>query len=93
MKFCSHLPFISSTDCVRAKSVISSFDLPKSKLAILELDHESQGSEIQSYLLSKTGQRTVPNIFINGKHLGGCDDLLNAQSSGSLKKMLQEASL
>ncbi|UZJ56394.1 hypothetical protein CBS101457_005714 [Exobasidium rhododendri] len=79
--------------CVRAKSVISSFDIPASKLAIMELDHETQGTEVQSYLLSKTGQRTVPNIFVNGKHLGGCDDLLKAQSSGSLKTMLQEASL
>lgn len=28
------------------------------------------GSEIQTYLKEKTGQGTVPNVFINGKHLG-----------------------
>lgn len=80
-------------DCIRAKSVISSYNLPPSKVSILELDHESQGNDIQSYLASKTGQRTVPNIFINGKHLGGCDDLLSAQSSGSLRKLLEESAL
>ena len=29
------------------------------------LDEMDEGSEIQSYLLDKTGQRTVPNIFIS----------------------------
>jgi hypothetical protein len=31
------------------------------------------GSEIQDALKEWTGQRTVPNVFINGKHIGGCD--------------------
>jgi len=31
------------------------------------------GSAIQAALLELTGQRTVPNVFINGKHLGGND--------------------
>ena len=38
--------------------------------------------------MQKTGQRTVPNIFINGKHLGGCDDILRAQQSGELEKLV-----
>lgn len=46
------------------------------------------GSAIQQYLLEKTGQRTVPNIFINQKHLGGCDSLVAAKSNGSLKSLL-----
>lgn len=43
----------------------------------------------QAYLLDKTSQRTVPNIFINQKHLGGCSDLLDAQKSGKLQQLLQ----
>lgn len=30
-----------------------------------------EGSEIQKYLSTKTGQKTVPNIFIDQKHIGG----------------------
>ena len=67
--------------------------MPPSKLKVLELNQEALGGEMQSYLQTKTGQRTVPNIFINGKHLGGCDNLTAAQSSGELQKLLQEASL
>jgi glutaredoxin 3 len=37
----------------------------------IRLDKVDEGSAIQDYLLEKTGQRTVPNIFINQKHVGG----------------------
>lgn len=47
------------------------------------------GSAIQQYLQEKTGQRTVPNIFINEQHIGGCDDLMKLNGSGELKKLLQ----
>lgn len=43
----------------------------------------------QAYLAEKTSQRTVPNIFINQKHLGGCSDLLDAQKSGKLQQLMK----
>ena len=49
-----------------------------------------EGSEIQSYLLEKTGQRTVPNIFIAKKHIGGNSDL-SAKKGSELEKLLREA--
>ncbi|SPO24028.1 probable GRX1 - glutaredoxin [Ustilago trichophora] len=76
--------------CSQAKSVIDKLGLDKSKVGILELDTMgSEGSDIQSYLQEKTNQRTVPNIFINQKHLGGCSDLLDAQKSGKLQQLLK----
>lgn len=32
-----------------------------------------EGQNIQEVLLEMTGQRTVPNVFVNGTHVGGCD--------------------
>ena len=74
--------------CQRAKGVIQSLSLDQNRVGILELDQMAEGPAVQDYLLEKTGQRTVPNIFINGKHLGGSDDLIKAQSSGELNKLL-----
>lgn len=37
---------------------------------VLELDTIDNGSEIQSYLGDKYSHKTVPNIFIGGKHIG-----------------------
>jgi len=69
--------------CKKAKGVLAG-DSPK----IFELDELEEGSEIQNYLLEKTGQRTVPNIFIGQKHVGGSDDLGRLQASGQLTKLL-----
>jgi glutaredoxin 3 len=52
------------------------------------LDKLDNGSEIQSALLDITGQRTVPNVFIKGKHLGGNDVTQAAAKNGKLKEML-----
>tara|TARA_B110001450_G_C17239511_1_gene326858 strand:+ start:356 stop:493 length:138 start_codon:yes stop_codon:yes gene_type:complete len=38
-----------------------------------------------------SGQRTVPNVYINGAHLGGCDDVHAAASNGKLKQMCDAA--
>ncbi|KAJ3293098.1 glutaredoxin [Borealophlyctis nickersoniae] len=72
--------------CTRAKRLLDSL---KVQYAAFELDQRDDGSAIQDYLKEKTGQRTVPNIFISQQHVGGCDDLHAAHSSGNLKKLLE----
>ena len=53
-----------------------------------ELDELPQGDEIQQSLVSISGQRTVPNVFIGGKHVGGSDDTFAAHRSGKLQDLL-----
>jgi glutaredoxin 3 len=48
-------------------------------------------ADVQAALLAITGQRTVPNIFINHKHIGGNSDLKALSNSGKLKALLEEA--
>nr|CCI55356.1 PH01B035L11.1 [Phyllostachys edulis] len=38
-----------------------------------------------------TGQSIVPNVFINGKHIGGCDDTVALNNGGKLVPLLTEA--
>ena len=58
------------------------------KRTVIELDTHKDGEKIQSLLLKMTGQRTVPNIFIGGEHIGGCDDL-KALDSNNLRSKVQ----
>ena len=51
---------------------------------VVELDTMDDGSAIQAALAQITGQRTVPNVFVKGKHIGGCDDTVAAQKAGTL---------
>ena len=56
--------------------------------SVVELDKKDNGDAIQAALLEITGQRTVPSVWIKGKHIGGCDDTTAALGSGKLKEML-----
>ena len=47
------------------------------------------GSKIQQILQDLTAQRSVPNVFINGKHIGGCDDLMALHASKKLTPLLK----
>ncbi|KAG8935645.1 glutaredoxin [Tulasnella sp. 419] len=79
--------------CRRAKGIINELKLKDDQtVKIFELDEMEEGSEIQSYLLEKTGQRTVPNIFINQNHVGGSDDLTRIKSNGELSRLLNRSS-
>ncbi|TFY68597.1 hypothetical protein EVJ58_g921 [Rhodofomes roseus] len=73
--------------CRRAKALLTS-QFPNVPTKIYELDEINEGSEIQQYLLDKTGQRTVPNIFINQKHVGGCDAVVGLDSKGQLAELI-----
>ena len=55
---------------------------------VIELDLEADGAATQATLAELTGQRTVPNVFIRGAHLGGNDDTQRAFASGALAAML-----
>lgn len=40
--------------------------------------------ELREEMINKSGRTTVPQIFIDGEHIGGCDDLMFKYNSGSL---------
>ncbi|RPD65017.1 glutaredoxin [Lentinus tigrinus ALCF2SS1-7] len=73
--------------CKRAKSLLTS-KFPDVQTKIFELDEMEEGGEIQNYLAEKTGQRTVPNIFINQNHVGGCDSVTSLDSQGKLASLV-----
>ena len=72
--------------CIRAKSILKN----KGVTAIEEIRID-QDPEAMKYLMDIPGRRTVPQIFIGNKHVGGCDDLMALDSAGGLIPMLQNA--
>jgi len=71
----------------QVRDEISSPSINIHVIELNEMNNPSDGSMIQQYLATKTGQRTVPNIFINSKHVGGNSDL-QAIGTTKLKMML-----
>ena len=45
--------------------------------------------DVRAHMTSLTGRTSVPQIFIGGSHVGGCDDLHALDAKGGLVPMLQ----
>eukprot|EP00546_Thalassionema_frauenfeldii_P004405 CAMPEP_0178913414 /NCGR_PEP_ID=MMETSP0786-20121207/10828_1 /TAXON_ID=186022 /ORGANISM="Thalassionema frauenfeldii, Strain CCMP 1798" /LENGTH=146 /DNA_ID=CAMNT_0020586151 /DNA_START=75 /DNA_END=515 /DNA_ORIENTATION=+ len=78
----------SKTFCPFCKMTKVTLENQKIDAKVIELDEVDDGPAIQDILTELSGQRTVPNVFVNGKHLGGNDDTQDAVKSGKLKEML-----
>nr|ACZ05049.1 putative glutaredoxin [Polygonatum sibiricum] len=74
--------------CVDVKKLLSELG---ATFKAIELDTESDGGKIQGALAQWTKQRTVPNVFIGGKHIGGCDATMGMHKDGKLVPLLTEA--
>ncbi|CAF9940936.1 MAG: hypothetical protein HETSPECPRED_002686 [Heterodermia speciosa] len=72
--------------CKASKQLLSELG---AKSYIIELDQVDDGAAIQDALEEITQQRSVPNIFINHKHIGGNSDLQAKRSE--LPDLLKEA--
>ncbi|CAB4280761.1 unnamed protein product [Prunus armeniaca] len=74
--------------CKRVKQLLTQLG---ATYKVIELDEGTDGDETQAALAEWTGQRTVPNVFIGGKHIGGCDSVLEKHQAGHLLPLLSEA--
>ncbi|XP_053313684.1 glutaredoxin-1 [Spea bombifrons] len=75
--------------CVRAKGILQKYKFKEGHLEIVNISNLDIVASVQDYFLQKTGERTVPRIYIGEKCIGGCSDLVPLDSSGELEKMLQ----
>lgn len=70
--------------CAAAKSL-----LKKKGVEFTEIDIMFHPSKRPEMLERAGGRHTVPQIFIDGKHVGGCDDLYALEKAGDLDPMLE----
>ncbi|BCZ97967.1 TPA: glutaredoxin 3 [Legionella pneumophila] len=70
--------------CIKAKEL-----LDRKKVIYTEIRVDLQ-PELREEMIQKSGRRTVPQIFINGKAIGGCDDLYALEAQGTLNELLKK---
>ncbi|KAK6259871.1 Glutaredoxin - like 3 [Theobroma cacao] len=84
----------SKTWCSYSAEVKSLFKRLGVNPLVIELDELGpQGPQVQKVLERLTGQHTVPNVFIGGKHIGGCTDTVKLYRKGELETLLSEANV
>ena len=72
--------------CVRAKQLLDSKEVMYD-----ETDVTARLSLRKTMTNRANGCTSVPQIFIDGQHVGGCDDLVALEKSGQLDRLLQVA--
>jgi glutaredoxin 3 len=71
--------------CIRAKQLLKARGVEQ----IEEIRIDLLPQEL-NHMMSTTGRRTVPQIFIGSTHVGGCDDLVALDGRGGLMPLLQQ---
>ena len=69
--------------CIRAKSL-----LKKKNVEYLEYQIDGDQNARIEMIARADGRRTVPQIFIDNKGIGGCDELFALEESNQLDKLL-----
>jgi glutaredoxin 3 len=69
--------------CQRAKSLLQRKGAPFEEIDVM-MDSDKRAEMMQR----ADGRRTVPQIFVDGKGIGGCDDLYDLDARGKLDALL-----
>jgi glutaredoxin 3 len=69
--------------CVRAKRLLQERGLAYEEFDVADDD------ELRTSIMQRSGRRTVPQIFIDGKSIGGYEELADLDASGELATLTQ----
>jgi glutaredoxin 3 len=69
--------------CRRARELLA-----KKNVTLTEINVEDE-PKFREEMVARSNRRTVPQIFIGDKHVGGCDDLIELDRSGELDRLIQ----
>ena len=71
--------------CQRAKGLLTQ------KNVIFNEINVEEDAKSREEMIARSNRRTVPQIFIGDRHVGGCDDLFELDRSGELDRLIQGA--
>jgi glutaredoxin 3 len=71
--------------CQRAKSLLTQKNLIFNEVNI------DDDAKFREEMIARSNRRTVPQIFVGDKHVGGCDELFELDRSGELDRLIQGA--
>ncbi|MCG5061897.1 MAG: glutaredoxin 3 [Limnoraphis sp. WC205] len=69
--------------CIRAKSLLNNKGVEFTEY-VIDGDEDARDKMAQR----ANGRRSVPQVFINDQHIGGCDDIHALEAAGKLDPML-----
>jgi len=81
--------------CWSVRKMFASYGIPYRSIDLdsVAYQEDNKGGDIRKALERVTGLKTIPQIFVGGKHIGGATDLFDACKDGSLQKHLEANSV
>lgn len=76
--------------CTRALALIEHKTADFSELAVEQISIDNDAALREKMIARSNGSYTVPQIFINNVHIGGCDDLVALEMNNKLNTLLAE---
>lgn len=82
----SNIVMYSADYCPYCRRVRALLDSKGVSYTVLDVDREPR---LWDEIARRTGRDTVPQIFIDDRHVGGCDDLFALERRGKLDPLLK----
>jgi len=70
--------------CIRAKALLTQKGAFFNEICV------DGNAELRAEMMQKSARRSVPQIWIGERHIGGCDDLYALEHSGQLDTLLSQ---
>jgi len=81
--------------CWAARKLFAALGVPYRSIDLdsVAFREDDLGNRIRTVLAARTGARTIPQIWIGGRHVGGCSELFDAFADGRLTEWLADCGI
>jgi len=81
--------------CWSVRKMLAKYDIPYRAIDLdsVEYQADNKGGNIRAAIYEQTGLKTIPQIYIGGKHIGGATEFFDICKDGSMKDLLEANSV
>ncbi len=78
--------------CWSVRKMLAHYDIPYRSIDLDSVAYQegNRGGKIRTAIEEQTGQKTVPQIYIGGSHVGGATELFDAAKNGAMVELLKQ---
>ena len=77
--------------CWSVRKMFAHYDIPYRSVDLdsVEYQADNRGGNIRAAIRAQTGLKTIPQIYVGGKHPGGATDLFDGFKDGPVQELLE----
>ena len=81
--------------CWSVRKMFAKYEIPYLSVDLdsVAYQEDNKGGKIRAALREKTGSKTIPQIFVGGRFVGGATELFDSQKDGDLAQLLEQSSV